>query len=191
MNLRLRHCVRDRPCQGQVESGDRGLWLPGVDGAVLLVVVDGLGHGPQASIAGAAAIVAVEASVANGVDDPVAVLRAMHVGLRGTRGAGATVCRISNDRVAAAGVGNVAIRSEGLSLSVGLAPGILGSRLGKVQGFDAPRGAGRVALFSDGLSSRLDLASVRGLALEVAADALFAAHAVSHDDATLLLAELG
>jgi len=97
--------VAARAFMAQDESGDRHLVKPFQNG-ILVVVVDGLGHGPKAAIAAKAAISALE----NRAREPVtSLLQHCHRALRGTRGA---VVSLASFNVLAgtmtwAGVGNV------------------------------------------------------------------------------------
>ncbi len=180
---------RARPCAGNVSSGDAVLSVF-ADDAVVIGVIDGLGHGPLAHDAAVRAHDAATAAIDKGARDPCALLTAMHEALRGSRGAGASVVVVDKDSVTAAGVGNVAVRSVGLTLSVALKAGILGTRMPRLQSFSSPRAPSRVAVFSDGLSSRLSLADVAHKDAEQAADALFSTHAGTHDDASVIVVDI-
>jgi hypothetical protein len=97
-----------RPCVGEMVSGDR--WTVEWSGAACrIAVIDGLGHGPLAAEAAAAAVQALKEQPELG---PAEALRRCHTALRGTRGAAISVARI--DPVAGslsyAGVGNVEAR---------------------------------------------------------------------------------
>jgi negative regulator of sigma-B (phosphoserine phosphatase) len=75
--------IATRPRPGETVSGDRFLVQPGHPG-VLLAVVDGAGHGPEAARAAMRATDVLERSA----DLPLAeLLRLCHLGLAGTRGA--------------------------------------------------------------------------------------------------------
>src|SRR3954451_24297296 len=77
------------PMTGIVDCGDG--WVRTEGGVV--AVIDGLGHGEPAARAARRAELAVLA----GGDDPASVLEAIHVALRGTRGAVAAVAVATPD----------------------------------------------------------------------------------------------
>jgi negative regulator of sigma-B (phosphoserine phosphatase) len=182
----IRWTVRERPRRGESVSGDRAVVIEGAASSTF-AVIDVLGHGPVASDAADEAARALRAGEGGTVADAIGALGGA---LRGTRGAAALVLVVDGDRLSAGGVGNVELRADGLKLSVALVPGIVGARHGPPVVFDAVAvPGGRIAVFSDGLSQRLDLGAVRGLPLEEAAAALFERHATTTDDATLLLLE--
>jgi negative regulator of sigma-B (phosphoserine phosphatase) len=95
---------------GQVTSGDRHLVKPFPDG-VLVAVVDGLGHGPDAADAAAVAIRTIESHAGRPL---VALVERCHHELRGTRGVVMSVACYSarESTMTWLGVGNV----EGLLL---------------------------------------------------------------------------
>lgn len=184
----LRTALRERPKVGEHKSGDRAIIVTRARGQTLLAVVDALGHGEIAHEIAHRAAAALEPLEAPSVEKAI---EAVHVVLRGTRGAGALVCTFHEHHVRAGGVGNVELRTDGMPLSVALTPGILGVHRGPVQVFEAVARAGaRLALFSDGVAPRLDLRDVRSLGLDDAAEELFRRHAHTFDDATLLLVEV-
>ncbi|QSB13214.1 SpoIIE family protein phosphatase [Natronosporangium hydrolyticum] len=122
-------------------------------GATLLVV-DGLGHGPDAAAAASAAVTAFGAQA----DQPLpGLLTYLHRALRGTRGAAATVLRIHPDRIDSCGVGNI----SGVILRAGRPgqqlvgqPGTLGVRIPAPQVRPYQLRAGdTLVLFSDGITS--------------------------------------
>lgn len=94
-----------RPLPGQQESGDRCLVQP-YSGGVLVAVVDGLGHGPDAAVAGRAAV----ATLAAHAGEPVGMLaERCHQALKGTRGVALSLalCDTPGHTLTWAGVGNI------------------------------------------------------------------------------------
>jgi anti-sigma regulatory factor (Ser/Thr protein kinase) len=180
------------PLAGAGESGDG--WAVVAGRGLAAMVVDGLGHGPDAAVAAAAAISAFRAQPL--ADPPASVFRA-HEAMRGTRGGVLAVCVIDpgSDRVDFAGVGNV-------SGCVLLAPGRerLVSRDGTIgTHVHAPRaraaayrwGPGAVlVLATDGLRSHWDPLAYPGLLGHdpaVIAATLHRDHTRGSDDATVLV----
>ena len=153
------------PVHGEVECGDDWARAPRPDG-VLLLVVDGLGHGAGAAEAAARAVELFQDHRGLG---PAAILECLHAGLRSTRGAAAAVVEVDLERGVAryAGVGNVAA-----SIVDGTAVRHLVSHGGTL-GHEARRFAefsypfARTALLvvhSDGLQHRWNLEAYPGLA---------------------------
>lgn len=197
--LDARVVVVERPYHGGPVSGDVAV-VETHGERLRLAVLDGLGHGEEAHRAAAAGV----ASMARLDDGSVEqALERAHQAMAQTRGAAATVVEVdfASALVRASGVGNVraVVQDErGRHWSAATVDGILG--------FGRAGGGGQIrlrveetswppesviALFSDGVSSRLELpataAMVRGDPVRVALG-LFAQHAQLNDDATLVLA---
>ena len=179
---------RSRPRPGEIENGDAVL-VRHTGRFSLVAVIDALGHGPVAAqVASTAVRVLTAATLPR---RPEQVLLDVHEALRGTRGAAATVVTLEDGIMRGCGVGNVEVRTHGRGSPVLLARGVLGSTTVRPRPFDATLAPGeRFAIFTDGLTRRLHLDSVRDLALPDACDALFARFAQELDDATLLVGEV-
>jgi anti-sigma regulatory factor (Ser/Thr protein kinase) len=150
---------------GETVSGDGWAVQPRVRGGVLLVA-DGLGHGP---LAAAATAEAIKIFCRGQPERPAGILRAVHDALRATRGAAVAVCDVDDDRnvVTFAGIGNIAavIASTGTSRSLVSHNGIVGQQMRTVQEFTYPWPAqGVLVLHSDGLTTHWKLDSYPGLA---------------------------
>src|ERR1041385_347058 len=88
MNVAVAHL--SLPMMGELANGDRAVWRSDEARRTLFAVIDGLGHGPDAS---AAAQAAVECLQALSLDAPLHdMMEAVHDRLSGSRGAAATVC---------------------------------------------------------------------------------------------------
>jgi hypothetical protein len=152
-----------RPIAGETVCGDR--WTArSRDGALLLLVADGLGHGVLA--AGAANAV-VDAFLASELDAPAAIVEHLHRVVSHTRGAAVSVVRVEGAGVRFAGLGNVAgtiAFPDGERRSMVSMPGIVGhqSRIVREFGYDLPPEA-VVVLHSDGVSDRWNLRDYPGL----------------------------
>jgi len=152
------------PLAGEDESGDGWAVSCNSDGATLLGV-DGLGHGPEAHKAAAAAIAALERRPSA---TPAETLHAAHEALRITRGAALSVARIdyAANQLRFAGIGNVnGIVYDGDTRRALVSHnGIVGNNMRKVQEFsvDCPPGA-LVILHSDGIQTQWDLKAYPGL----------------------------
>lgn len=177
-----------RPRAGEIESGD-GVVILQREGAVLLVVVDALGHGPNAAKVAHAALEWLRATPASAsVTD---IVQGLHRALHASRGAAALVVSASASGLEACGVGNVDLRSASGRLPFVLTPGVLGVRL------RAPRSSriavpltDRFVLFSDGISGRFDLKATAGLSPSELASLIFAKHRHTHDDSSVLVVDV-
>ncbi|GAA2779515.1 SpoIIE family protein phosphatase [Streptomyces rameus] len=185
-----------RPISGERVCGDtwavRPLGAPGSD-ALLLMMCDGLGHGP---LAARVADRAREAFRDSGHTSPEAVLQDVHRGLRGTRGAAVAIALAdaAGQRVRLSGAGNIAalVASEGTRSGLLSLPGIVGLQLPRPRTFEAafPPGAALV-MHSDGLSDRWKPADFRGLFAQdpaLAAAQILNQAAVRRDDAGIVVA---
>jgi anti-sigma regulatory factor (Ser/Thr protein kinase) len=152
------------PMAGEEECGDGWAVRCDRDGATLLAV-DGLGHGPEAARAAAAAVKAVARHKSAAAGE---LMHATHEALRPTRGAALAIARIDFDagELRFAGVGNIA----GCVIDHGRRPlvshnGIVGHNMRKVQEFALPFGPGALCIMhSDGIQTQWDLAQYPGLA---------------------------
>lgn len=156
--------VVSEPMQGEEECGD-GWGFRRFADSVVLMIVDGLGHGVLAADA-AREGEQVLAKAQN--DSPLEILQDVHGALRKTRGAAVAVARINEAKglVSFAGVGNISasIVSPGLSRSLASHNGTVGHHMPRVQEFTYPWNAGSVLIMhSDGLTSRWDLDRYPGI----------------------------
>jgi anti-sigma regulatory factor (Ser/Thr protein kinase) len=163
------------------------------DGVLTALVVDGVGHGPQAA---EASRLAVGWFVDHPGEAPEATMAAFHEALRGSRGAVAGVARIdpAAGTLRWAGVGNVAGllaapgEKERRFVSHG---GTLGYSADHIQPFDHPCPPGSlVVLCSDGVATSWSLDGEPGLAAHhpaVVAGVLHRDHRRGRDDATVLV----
>ncbi len=149
--------VASRALPGQVVSGDLHVVVPCRDG-VLLAVVDGLGHGDEATAAARIATAVLEQHAGEPV---VTLVEHCHRSLRRTRGVVMTVVALNaaDDTLTALGVGNVETilhranpgtrpRCE----SVLLRGGVVGYKLPVLQASVLPIAPGDVVVFgTDGV----------------------------------------
>ena len=186
--LNVRVGVASRPRPGEVACGDQhGVWTSGA--RTTIVLADGLGHGPEAELA---ATKAIDAARLVASDQPVdEVLRVMHVTLAGTRGAAVALIRVdaatsSMDHV---GVGNVELVAlAGRPVRPIASPGIVGMRVRRpMSSTHALHPNDLLVLHTDGLGGGFSLERFRAAPPQEIADALLAAHAQKHDDATCVV----
>jgi len=130
-----------------------------------LLVVDGLGHGPEAAEAAVEAVRLFNRYNGHQVDTLVDYI---HGGLRATRGAAIAVARHdpAARKIVYSGIGNIAgvlAVNGNLRRMVSMA-GTAGYNARKIQAFDYPFESGLVIMYSDGLSSSWTLDKYPGLA---------------------------
>lgn len=155
------------PAPGEEVCGDA--WaMAGDPERLLLLVADGLGHGPLAAEASREAVRAFHAHASLG---PAAILHAAHDMLRSTRGAAMAVALVELDlrQVRYCGVGNIAgmILDSYHQRNVSMVShnGTVGHALRKVQEFTYPWTDGSLlVMHSDGLASHWKLDRYAGLA---------------------------
>lgn len=180
---------RTLPKDGERANGDAVVLRSDV-GRSLVAVVDGLGHGALAAAAASKAVAFLTSwSLTDELD---AGMQGLHEALRGTRGAAASVCVLTEVDMVCCGVGNVEIRYAGANRPpILLSPGVLGARVAR---FRMCRGevtpGARLVLFSDGISHRAPLDQLRYLDAEGLCDELIARYRKPNDDATVVACDL-
>jgi anti-sigma regulatory factor (Ser/Thr protein kinase) len=147
---------------GETVCGDA--WRVAEDeGALTVMIADGLGHGPLAAEAANRAANLFEGTPHT---DPAAFCDRAHVALNGTRGAALALAHIAAGRLAYAGVGNIAgaLVADDKSRGLSSQNGIIGVTVRRTQTFAydwPPRGV--LVMHSDGLTNRWSLDAYRGL----------------------------
>ena len=178
------------PYPGETAFGDA--WaIRRVGDRALVIVADGLGHGPQAAAASEQAVRHFQESRA---DAPAAILAEVHAALRSTRGAAVAVASIdrSNQEIRYAGVGNIAasVVSGDQSRSMVSHNGTVGHEVRKIQEFQYPfPPEALVIMQSDGLQTHWRLDRYPGLAARdpaVIAGLLYRDFSRGRDDVTVL-----
>lgn len=152
------------PITGEVTCGDVWSSTEG-DGSVRLAIFDGLGHGPDAALAGEAATDLIQRHPQDG---PGALLEGVHQGIRHTRGAAGAVCDLSitGRSLRHAGVGNIAVAliHDGKARQLLSHNGTLGHNAARFR--ESSYSWSRddlVILSSDGLTTRWVLSDYPGL----------------------------
>ena len=179
------------PVHGEEECGDA--WaIETIAGKQVVLLVDGLGHGPEASAAAQAAV----AIFRDKPDaDALTILRDMHAALHITRGAAVsmTVLDTVNRTSLFCGVGNVEGRIVTNAANRHMLPqnGIVGHNMPRLQCAETPWPAdGRLVMHSDGISSRWRVDHYPGVLARhpaLLAGVLFRDNARARDDATVLV----
>jgi anti-sigma regulatory factor (Ser/Thr protein kinase) len=152
------------PLRGEIVCGDA--WaVSGGNERTMVLVADGLGHGPGAAEAAAQSVATFRREATRA---PAEIVTCMHEALRPTRGAAVAVAELDRRHrvIRFAGIGNVAgtILTDGETRSMVSLHGTLGHDVRRVQEFQYPwaPGAG-VVLHSDGLVSHWKLDRYPGL----------------------------
>lgn len=146
------------PIEGEEVCGDN--WaIAARQGALTLMVADGLGHGPDAAIAANAAVYLV---AQHADQSPSIILQRAHNDLHGTRGAAVAVSKIDpgNTRLTFAGIGNISVCVSYTDSSRHLVShnGIVGSNLRKLQEFSESWDSDALLIaHSDGINTRWNL----------------------------------
>jgi anti-sigma regulatory factor (Ser/Thr protein kinase) len=180
-----------RPIAGEEFCGD-AIADRSVGPVHLLMLVDGLGHGP---LAADAAQQALSTFYGGQESEPKDVVAAIHRHLNHTRGAAAAVVALDQGYTTArmAGIGNVGayICEGGRRREMSSMPGIVGHQMRQVRQFEyGLEPDSIVVMHSDGLHSRWDLAASPGLVRRSAgliAAALLRDAASKPDDASILV----
>jgi anti-sigma regulatory factor (Ser/Thr protein kinase) len=188
---RFRVGVTARPLAGEPVSGDAWAIRVG-EGAALLMVADGLGHGVLAAEASTAATLAFRSS---GEQSPERLVELMHRALRGTRGAAVAVARVDfkDFHVRFAGLGNIAgaVAAAGKWQAMVSHNGTAGHEARRVREFLYPWNPESViVMHSDGLSTNWNLAAFPGLTLRhpsVISGVLYREAARDRDDACVIV----
>jgi anti-sigma regulatory factor (Ser/Thr protein kinase) len=183
------------PKTGEEVSGDA--WAIDQDsGRSLVLVADGLGHGPQAALASREAVRIFRDNLNR---SPKEIVEAAHAALRSTRGAALAIAEVDVERLTVrfAGVGNISgtIFSPEKSNSMVSYNGTVGHEVRKIQEFvyQWPKG-GLLVMHSDGLGTQWRLDRYPGLTAKhpsLIAGVLYRDFNRGRDDVTVLVAREG
>ncbi|MEH2261229.1 ATP-binding SpoIIE family protein phosphatase [Nostoc sp.] len=181
------------PKRGEEVSGDD--WASEVDcHRSLLLVADGLGHGPAAA---SAADAAVRMFQDHHHRSPGAIVEAAHAALRSTRGAVLAIAEIDfeHQSVRFAGIGNIAASIFSFTEHHNLVShnGTVGHEIRKIQEFSYPWYAnGLLIMHSDGLGAKWQIDRYPGLSQKhpsLIAGVLYRDFNRERDDVTVLVAK--
>ena len=158
----------------------------------LIIVVDGLGHGP---LAAEASRLAIRIFRRESLKTILQILESIHLGLRQTRGAAAAIAEINleTNRVSYAGIGNIAgtLVTQSTHRSMVSYNGTLGQEIYKMQQFQYELVEGAVLIMhSDGLGSHWDLQKYPGILARtpsLIAGMLFRDFNKGRDDSTVVV----
>ena len=181
--------VVSRPKKGESVNGD-AYFAKEFDGAVLMGVIDGLGHGEEANYASRKALSFLERHFHF---DLISLIKGCHAELQGTRGVALGLIKVKqgDNHLTFSGVGNIGARIIGeKSLHLRSMNGIVGHNLRELKELWYPyEGRDIILMFSDGISSRIDLPELLGLGeLPAMAERIMQEYSKDEDDATVLLA---
>lgn len=181
-----------RPRKDEQVCGD-GVGVFGREGDRLFAVADGLGHGPEAQDATQKALGYLGERWEAGLES---LLLGCNEAVRNTRGLALFVCRVtegSEHVLECSGVGNVDLKSAGPTrITPFPRDGVVGRGAFKtsVFRFDCVPGD-LVAIYTDGISSKFDLAALKHLPAPRIAQSILEGHGRESDDATVLVVRLG
>ena len=182
------------PKAGESVCGDASTVIQ-QPGCSLVLLADGLGHGPEAA---QAAQTAVRLAHEHSTEPLEGLLERLHNGLRHTRGAAVAVAEVDlrPQEVKFAGVGNIAGRIILAEETVYLMShnGTVGHQMRQVQALPYPWSDNALlVLHSDGLATRWDLMAYPGLARRhpsLIAGVLYRDFARGSDDVTVVVARV-
>jgi negative regulator of sigma-B (phosphoserine phosphatase) len=180
-----------RPLLGFVECGDTFVVERRQGGALLIAVVDGLGHGKEAGVAAQAAARAVLDHLELPLDE---IVRHCDQQLHPTRGAALGVLRLEEDGSGEfCGIGNIEVQSlAGLPVGVFCLPGIVGHSLRTLRTMPFTMQNGDIyCLHTDGVSSRGNLRGCLPGAPATVARCIVDGWGRPHDDATAVVLGYG
>ncbi len=175
-----------RPFRGLAACGDEFLAEAAADG-FLAAVIDGLGHGHEASLAAKHAVEAIRQTHDLTVEE---IVLHCHEALRETRGAAVGVLKVDpSGKGNFCGVGNIdVIALAGASPGLFCSAGIVGHNLRRCRTMPFAMKAGDVyCLVSDGVSTRGDLRFALPGEPEGVARRIVEKFGRDHDDATALI----
>jgi anti-sigma regulatory factor (Ser/Thr protein kinase) len=191
-NKPLHVAAVSQPIKGEDVCGD-GWAVRHSDESILVMVVDGLGHG---ILAAEAAREAERIFRESRTDSPAPILQDAHDALRKTRGAAMAIATLHRERktITFAGIGNIGASIVGPAGSRGMAShnGTVGHHLHRIQEFTFPWSADSVLImYSDGLKSGPDITRYPGVWDKhpgLVAGMLYRDFSRERDDATVLVA---
>jgi anti-sigma regulatory factor (Ser/Thr protein kinase) len=183
--------IAGAPKRGQQESGD-GWAVHSARDTQAVIVVDGLGHGPEAASAARAAVTAMAAQPLIG---PAEQMERLHGALRPTRGAAASVAvlRTLAETGTFCGVGNVSgvTRVAGRTRTLVCNNGTLGHQMRRTLAFEFPfPHDALLVMHTDGVSTSWTFDAYPGLESRhpaLIAGVLFRDHRRGNDDATVVV----
>lgn len=182
-----------RPLPGQSVSGDQHI-IKSFGHRVLLAVVDGIGHGREATAAAKCAIRTLEAHAA---ELPVKLVQRCHAALRASRGVVMTLASLdaTEGTLAWLGVGNVeahliraAANARPATERVLLRNGLVGYKLPELQASIIPIQSGDLFVFAtDGIAPGFLNGWMASAAPQQIADQIMERHFKGNDDALALV----
>ncbi len=183
--MQIGTAIRAKP--GEDVCGD-AILIREIDDLVVIIVADGLGHGPGAAKASQAACDFIRGSE---IKSTVAILDKCGKFIRSTRGAAVTALTINKQtgEMSFAGVGNVEMKARTKEkISPVNSPGIVGRKVrrtietcGKLMDGDL------LIIYSDGISSRFRTEKYKDMDAQKIADMIMENHSKDHDDATCVV----
>jgi anti-sigma regulatory factor (Ser/Thr protein kinase) len=178
------------PYKNELLSGDKW-YVADIPDGLYCVLIDGLGHGVEAAEASKLAIKRFKENLSL---PPVAMIKAMHTALRGTRGAVGAVAKINTaaQTLNYCGLGNISgvLVTDGVHKHLVSMNGTLGYEARKTLEVNMPWLPGSMLIMhSDGLSSKTPdrISEVIDKDVPVIAAWLFQHFAKTTDDATILV----
>ena len=152
----------NHPIRGETISGD-GWCVHETEEGLHIILVDGLGHGPQANHAAIKALSIFAENYKSSVNE---LLQMIHENIRVTRGAAVFLLASNQNQITYAGVGNISavLRFPTKSKVLSSQNGTAGLRIGSIKALNEEWTLGDyIILHSDGLTARWNLDQYPGL----------------------------
>jgi serine phosphatase RsbU (regulator of sigma subunit) len=187
--------VINKPFEGELACGD-AYFIKEFGNKILISVIDGLGHGINASISANKALNYFEKNYKRSLKE---IIKGCHEELKQTRGAVIGIALIDLDRsiLTYSGIGNIEIRIKSITKIRPIsANGILGNNLKMVRVEEFPYHRGDIIiLYSDGISPKFDLDRYPPLFFrqhpQKIAEEIASEFEKKNDDVTILVAREG
>lgn len=186
----MRFGVASRHASGMTVNGDANI-IKEWNGQTLLGIIDGLGHGEEASTASKKAKKFIIENHQREIDQ---IVQDLHLHLLKTRGVAAGLLKIdrARSRLLYCGIGNTEVRIIGEPpMHPASLNGILGMNMRKARKFEYQyRLLRAVVLHSDGVSSKFDLSDYPSAYPypQEAAEQILTERGKEYDDATIVIA---
>jgi hypothetical protein len=179
------------PVAGETESGD-GWAAVSTDVRTVVMVADGLGHGPLAADAARAAVRLFRASSGRTADG---LMELLHRGLKSTRGAAVAIAEIDTraGQLKYSGVGNISARIvvDAGARALVSHNGIVGHQMRRFEPFTYPwTGDSTLVMHSDGITGHWKPESFPGLIRHdpaILAGVIYRDFARERDDSTVVV----
>ena len=180
-----------RPCFGERVIGD-AIVSHNENGHTFLIVIDGIGHGPEA---GSISKKIKEFVQRNWIQSPAKLIEKIHDHMKGSDGAviGVSIINHEKEELVFAGLGNISCRIKGEESKLMIsADGLIGVRFRSVENAKVQlKNKDMVIMHSDGVSSTHEMTELlnRGFSSRILAKKIVQEFGSDYDDSSCLIAK--